>query len=81
MNGKVLVGLLLIAVGVILGLYCGLWWAFIGGIITIIEQVRAEHLEAALVAIGICKVLFAGVIGWAAAAVCIIPGMVMLKLK
>ena len=74
-----IIGLLLIVVGIVAGLYFGLWWAFIGGIIQIIEQIRAEHLEAAVVAIAIAKVLFAGVIGWAAAFVGIIPGMAMLK--
>ena len=73
------IGVLCIVVGIVLGLYCGLWWAFIGGIIQIIEQVRAEHLEAMVVAFGICKIIFAGIIGWAAAFVGIIPGMALLK--
>lgn len=76
---KQIIGLVLIVAGIGLGLYCGLWWAFIGGIIQIIEQVRAEHLEAMVVALGICKVLFAGLIGWASAFVLLIPGMACLK--
>lgn len=76
---KVIIGIILIVAGIVLGLYCGLWWAFIGGIIAIIEQVRAEYMDATIIAISICKIIFAGLIGWAAAAICLIPGMAMLK--
>jgi hypothetical protein len=72
-------GVLLVLAGIGIGLYFGLWWAFIGGIIQVIEQIRAEHLDASIVAFGIAKVIFAGVIGWAAAAVCLIPGAALLN--
>jgi hypothetical protein len=76
---KLIIGVVMCLAGVGLGLYCGLWWAFIGGIIQIIEQVRAEHLIAMEVAIGIVKILFAGLIGWASAAVLLIPGLAIIK--
>lgn len=76
---KGFIGLLLIVAGVAFGLYAGVWWAFIGGIVQIIEQVRAPELSAMSVAIGVAKVFFAGGIGAVAAFVCIIPGAAMLQ--
>jgi hypothetical protein len=72
-------GVLLILAGIGIGLYFGVWWAFVGGIIQIIEQVRAEHLDAMMVATGIAKVMFAGLIGWGAGAICLIPGAALLN--
>ena len=74
-----IIGIGLIIVGIIFGIYAGIWWAFIGGIVDIIEQVRAEDLSAIAVAIGVVKILFAGVIGWGCAFILIIPGRYMIK--
>lgn len=74
-----LIGVLLIIAGIAAGLYCGLWWAFIGGIVAVIEEIRAESLSALNVALGICRILFAGAIGWIAACALIIPGAVMTR--
>ena len=72
-------GLLLIIADLIVGLYLGVWWAFIGGIIQVIEQVRADILVPSIVALGIAKILFAGCIGMFSAIIFIIPGMILLK--
>jgi predicted esterase YcpF (UPF0227 family) len=60
---KTAIGLLLVVCGVALGLYCGLWLAFIGGIVQIIEAIKASPVEAMGIAIGIVKIVFAGFIG------------------
>ena len=78
---KTILGLLLIVAGIALGLYAGLWWAFIGGIVVVIEQIRAVHLDAMTVALGIARILFAGAIGMASAFALILPGAVMLGLR
>ena len=72
---KKAVGLCLIVLGVAYGLYFGLWWAFIGGIIDVINEIRAPELSAAGVAIGIAKVVFAGFIGWASALAMVLFGI------
>lgn len=41
----------------------GCWVCFIGGIVDVIEEIRADELEALKIAIGIAKVMFAGFIG------------------
>jgi hypothetical protein len=74
---KLAFGLLLILVGVALGLYAGLWWAFIGGIIQIIEAVKATPVPAMDVALGIARIVFAGLIGVVSAMALILPGAAM----
>lgn len=76
---KAIFGLALMAAGVALGLYAGIWWAFIGGIVDVIREIRAPELSVMNVGVGIAKVLFAGLIGWVAAAVALVPGYALLK--
>lgn len=76
---KVISGVLLILAGIVLGCYVGIWLMFVGGIVDVIEQVRAETLEAMAVAIGVAKILFAGFIGWLTAVVFCFPGAILIK--
>ena len=76
---KAIIGLLLIVAGICLGLYVGLWLCFIGGIMDIINAVRAETLVKATVGWGVVKIMFAGFLGWVCALVLIIPGKMMLE--
>lgn len=71
-------GVVMMVAGIALGLYAGIWWAFIGGIVDVITEVRAEQLSAMGVAIGVAKVLFSGVIGWLSAALLLVPGYAVL---
>lgn len=57
---------ILMAAAVCAGLYFGVWWAFIGGIIAVIEGAKATPVESMTIALGIARVMFAGLIGWAA---------------
>ena len=70
---KLITGIVLMVLGAILGLYVGLWVCFIGGIVDVIDQIRAENLEAMVVAWGIAKVIFAGFFGYLSAAVLMLP--------
>ena len=76
---KTALGLLLILGGIAFGLYAGAWWAFVGGIVQMIGEIRAPELSAVSVAVGLLKVLCAGGIGVFSALVCIVPGLAMLK--
>lgn len=71
---KQLIGIIMILVGVFLGLYVGVWWAFIGGIVDVIEAIRATDLVAMDVAIGVAKVMLAGPLGGVSAMALVIPG-------
>lgn len=76
---KKIFGLLLILTGIVLGFYVGVWLFFVGGIIQIIEAIRAEHLITMDVAIGIAKVMFASFCGAISGYIFAIPGYAMLK--
>lgn len=74
---KSALGLLLIIVGVALGLYAGLWWAFIGGIVQIVDALKVTPTPAFDIAFGIARIMFAGFIGVVSAMTLVIPGFVM----
>lgn len=65
--------------GLILGMYVGLWWALIGGIVQIVQAVKAPDIEAMSIALGVVKILFAGSLGTVSAILLVAPGMAMLK--
>jgi hypothetical protein len=78
-HGKMVGGTVLCIIGIAAGLYFGLWWAFIGGIIDVITEIRAPELSVMGVAIGIAKVLFAGFIGGISALLFLAPGVAMIR--
>jgi ABC-type lipoprotein release transport system permease subunit len=60
---KELIGLVIGLVGIALGLYVGVWLCLVGGIVDVIEQIRAENLVATAVAWGVAKVLCSSLFG------------------
>lgn len=76
---KTILGAALLAIGIVGGLYVGVWWAFIGGIIDIISQCGSEDIKEMGVAIGVVKILFAGFAGWASGILLVLPGLVLLQ--
>jgi hypothetical protein len=76
---KTLVGILLMFAGLALGVYVGIWVCFVGGIVDIINQIKAPDMSASIIAWGVVKILFTGLAGWLAAAVCWIPGLALLN--
>ncbi len=64
-NKMKLIGFLIMIIGITFGLgmlYLGIRVMFIGGIIDIINQVKAVTTDAVVVAFAIAKILFAGII-------------------
>lgn len=72
-------GFALVVGGVALGVYVGLWVCFIGGIVQIVDAVKATPTEGLDIAIGIAKIVFAGAAGAFSALVMIFPGAAMIK--
>lgn len=70
-----IIGVVMVVAGVVLGLYVGVWLCFIGGIVDVINAIKAEDIIALDIAIGIGKYVFAGAIGMLSAMVLIVPGM------
>ena len=59
-----LVAILLLFISIPAGLYATIIWAFYGGIVDIIQGIKAPDIDGLAIAWGICKVCFAGPIGW-----------------
>lgn len=56
-------GFVMIAVGILLGLYVGGWVLFVGGIVQVIEAIKATPVEALDIAVGILRVVAAMAVG------------------
>ena len=65
--------------GIVFGLWAGIWWAFIGGIVDVVGAIRATDFIAMDLAFGVAKIMFAGLIGTLSGVVFVIPGVAMLK--
>ena len=77
---KQLVGVLMILGGIVLGFYVGLLVCFIGGIVQLINEIKSpEAVVAVDIAWGVAKIVFAGLFGWLAGLLLIIPGLAMAK--
>ncbi|MFA6204406.1 MAG: hypothetical protein WC710_14605 [Gallionella sp.] len=76
-----IVGLLMMIAGVVFGVYAGLWWAFIGGIVDVINAIKAPELVAMSIATGIAKVMFAGLIGLVSGVIAIFPGYALFNMR
>lgn len=64
---RALIVIAIVILAVVGGLYVGVWLMFIGGLIDIIEAIKAPVTEAMPLAIGVVKMFFAGVVGWVVA--------------
>lgn len=73
------VGVVLMLAGLALGIYAGLWWAFIGGVVQIVDSIKANPVDAVDLALGILRVLCAGFIGVMTAVLAVFPGFALLK--
>jgi hypothetical protein len=74
-------GVALIIVGVLAGLYIGSWWGFIGGIVLVIQEIRAEELSAFNIAFGVARIFFCTLIGLVSAALPIASGLFFIKMS
>lgn len=76
---KLIFGIVLMVFGVVAGIYAGIWWAFIGGIIDVVDAFSAASVSATAVAFGVAKVVFAAPIGWLSFTLFFATGYVFVK--
>lgn len=69
-----IIGVFMILIGVVVGLYVGIDLMFVRGIIQFVNGVKAEPTNGNDIAWGVVRVFFAGLVGWGAGAVFILPG-------
>lgn len=70
-------GVGMILAGVVLGVYVGFWICLIGGIVDIVNNFNYGDVGGVLW--GALKFFFAGLAGYASAALLVIPGAAMIK--
>ena len=73
---KSILGLVLIILGIVVGLYLGVWVMFIGGIIQIAKSIQPEVIAMGI-AWGVIKILLATLVGWLSA-ICLVSSGVAL---
>ncbi len=75
-----IVGVLMILGGIAFGLYVGLWVCFIGGIVQFINEIKSPEAVVAMnIAWSITRIVFAGLFGWLAGLLFILPGLAMVE--
>jgi hypothetical protein len=79
MSAKTGLGLFLMICGIGIGIYVGVWLCFIGGIVQIIEQVKAPYISGIQVGFGVLRIFSAGLCGTLAGIFLFIPGLGILK--
>ena len=77
---KIFFAIALILSGVVIGVYVGFWLCFVGGIIQVIEAIKADVVVSMDVALGCGRVVFSVACGWISALIFIIPGVVILEI-
>jgi uncharacterized membrane protein len=75
---KKAIGCALVLAGLGVAVWAGVWWAFVGGVVQVVEAIKADPVSGVDIALGALRVLFAGAIGGATAIVAIFPGYAML---
>lgn len=61
---KMILGVLVILAGVIAGIYVGVWVMFIGGIVMIVDAIKANPVDGVDIGLGLLRVCFSAVAGW-----------------
>ena len=74
---KTLIGIVMTCLGVLSGLYVGIYLMFIRGIIQIVQSITPEVIASGI-GFGVVRIMFAGFVGWLCAMVLVIPGIAMI---
>jgi uncharacterized membrane protein len=56
---KALMGIVLVLAGIVLGVYVGVWVMFVGGIVAVVEAIKADPVNSLGIAWGIVRIVFA----------------------
>lgn len=76
---KTILGIVFIIGGIVLGIWLGIWVCLVGGIIQIVEAVKATPVSSWGIAWGIVRVLLTSVAGWGSFAICAGAGAACFK--
>lgn len=71
---KTVLGILIIIGGIALGIWIGIWICLVGGIIQIVEALKATPVSSWGIAWGIVRVLLTSLAGWGSFGLCVFAG-------
>jgi hypothetical protein len=71
---RAIIGVLIIILGIAGGIYLGAWLCFVGGIIQVIEAVKATPIISSGIAIGLLRIVSASLVGWVTFLFCSVVG-------
>jgi len=66
------IGWLIFLLGTLGSIYLGVWVMFIGGIVQMINGIKANPTNATMIAIGLLRFICSGFVGFAVFAICMI---------
>lgn len=75
----IIISVVLMALGIAAGLYVGIWLMLIGGIVQVIEGVKANPVDSWEIAKGVARAFFAGPTGGLVAGVPLLIAQYILK--
>ncbi|MNL99721.1 hypothetical protein D3C76_02080 [compost metagenome] len=75
---KKILGIISIIFGIVSGLYVGLWWAFIGGIIQLVDAFNSSPIVGKDIAVGFARVFLATTVGELIAGLFIMAGITLI---
>jgi ABC-type microcin C transport system permease subunit YejE len=78
---RIIIGCIIMIMGLIVGVYIGIWECFIGGIVDVIEQLKTQNINSLSIALGIAKVTFSGLFGFIFGSSIIYAGLRLIKVK
>jgi hypothetical protein len=76
---RFIIGLGIMVLGIITGVFVGGWVMFVGGIVQVINSLASTPVFALGIAIGIVRILFASMVGWLVASVGIVIGKIIIE--
>lgn len=77
---KTLLGLLLVILSIVFGLYVGFYLCLVGGIVGIIQHVKsAETISAVVIAFNLLRIMAVSLAGWLTFMILFLPGLALLK--
>ena len=71
----------MVLVGLAFGIYIGLWFCAIGGIVQAVDGIKADPVDSLDIAVGAVRLPVAAPAGWVAFFVLAIPGSTLLHDK
>ena len=68
MSIKNILGVIIVLLGILAGLFIGVWFMLMGGIVQIVEAIKSNPVSTCNLFIGLVRFTFSSVVGWSVGA-------------